>query len=182
MSAPARALVDPVPTPRPTGRGRPGRPDASGRGPGPRTSGRAPAPATARRAARAARAPSAAARPARDARARRGRLAFAVLATAVAFLAVTGVVALNALVAQGEFRIEALERRIDGLAEAYRVRTEEAARLSAPRRIAAWARRHGMRLPDEVHILHVPGPDRAAPVGEPHLSQLALKPIVEGAP
>ncbi|HWO71618.1 MAG TPA: hypothetical protein VNP94_12835, partial [Actinomycetota bacterium] len=135
-----------------------------------------------RRPARAVRVPATVRRPARDARARRGRLAFAVLATAVVFLAVTGVVALNALVAQGEFRIEALEQRIDGLADAYRVRTEEAARLSAPRRIAAWARRHGMRLPDDVHILHVPGPDRAAPVGEPHPPQLALKPIVEGEP
>ncbi|HXF72693.1 MAG TPA: hypothetical protein VNO79_08820, partial [Actinomycetota bacterium] len=131
-----------------------------------------PAPASARRPLRASAG--------RPARASRRRLAFAVLATAVVSLAVIGVVALNALVAQGEFRIEALEERVDGLAEAYRVRTEEAARLSAPRRIAAWARRHGMRLPDDVHILHVPGPDRAAPVGEPLLPGLALKPLVEG--
>lgn len=163
MSAPARALGAPVAAPRPARPARRGRPAGA---------------VGARRAE--ARPPAVV--PRGRARARRGWVAFAALATALVFLAVTGVVALNALVVQGEFRIEALEERIDGLADAYRVRTEEAARLSAPRRIAAWARRHGMRLPDDVHILHVPGPDRAAPVGEPHLSGLALEPIVEGGP
>jgi cell division protein FtsL len=181
VSVPARALGDQVALPRPARGGRPRRPAA----PGPRS---APRTSTARTRAAARRAPSAvrpgpvaAHRPVRTG-ARRGRLAFTVLAAALASLAVTGVVALNALVAQREFRIEALEERIDGLADAYRARTEEAARLSAPRRIAAWARRHGMRLPDEVHILHLPGPDRAASVGEPRLSELALEPIVEGGP
>jgi hypothetical protein len=33
----------------------------------------------------------------------------------------------------------------------------QAAHLSAPGRVATWARRTGMRLPDDPHILHVGG-------------------------
>jgi hypothetical protein len=47
----------------------------------------------------------------------------------------------------------------------------EQATLSAPGRIAAWASRHGMRLPDDIRILHAPGVGSADPAGAGTSSQ-----------
>jgi len=97
---------------------------------------------------------------------------------------VVGLVVLNALLAQSSFRIQAAEERLENLADLHVELTRRAAHLSDPGRIAAWAQWHGMRLPDDIHILHVRADDLAAPAGAPDLldlDRLALKPIVEGA-
>ncbi len=77
---------------------------------------------------------------------------------------VLGILVLNVLLAQQSLRIDEAERRIEALAAEHLELVEEQATLSAPGRIAAWASRHGMRLPDDIRILRAPnGP--ADPAG-----------------
>ncbi|HET7870178.1 MAG TPA: hypothetical protein VFM85_07665 [Actinomycetota bacterium] len=78
---------------------------------------------------------------------------------------VLGLVALNALLAQSSFRVDDLEDRVGVLTQENMELTRQQAALSAPGRIAAWARSHGMRLPDEIRFLHVPAARTAAPAG-----------------
>ncbi len=121
----------------------------------------------------------------KSARRTRHHVGFVVLASILVGSMVLGLVATNALLAQSSFRMQDLSQRIDELSGRYLQLTREAAHLSAPGRIAAWARRHGMRLPDDIHILRVPTVDRAAPAGEsdmPDLESLAMKAVVEGRP
>jgi cell division protein FtsL len=69
---------------------------------------------------------------------------------------VLGIVVLNVLLAQQSFRIQDAERRIDALSRERLGLVREQATLSAPGRIAGWASRHGMRLPDDIRILRAP--------------------------
>ncbi|HEU4355268.1 MAG TPA: hypothetical protein VFT27_06730 [Actinomycetota bacterium] len=78
---------------------------------------------------------------------------------------VLGIVSLNALLAQQSFRIDETERRIDALETERLDLVHEQASLSAPGRIAAWARRNGMRLPDDIRSLHAFGDARSVPAG-----------------
>jgi hypothetical protein len=108
-----------------------------------------------------------------------------VLAAAVIGVSVAGLVTLNAFLAQASFRVDDLEGRVGGLAEQYQTLTRQTAHLSAPGRIAGWAERHGMRLPDagDLHVLHVPGAGPVAPAGDADpldRSSEELKPIVVG--
>jgi cell division protein FtsL len=101
-------------------------------------------------------------------RARRGtrrQLGFVLLASALVGSMVFGIVVLNVLLAQASFRIDESERRIEALSEEHLELQREQATLSAPGRIAAWASRHGMRLPDDIRILHAPGKGSADPAG-----------------
>jgi cell division protein FtsL len=96
---------------------------------------------------------------------------------------VLGLVSLNALLAQTSFRIDDVSDRIDSLSQEFLRLTREQAELSAPGRIAAWASRHGMRLPDDIHLLHVPTSASAAPAGVPDSLDpraLAAKALAEG--
>ena len=77
---------------------------------------------------------------------------------------VFGVVVLNVLLAQQSFRIDEAERRLEILDRDHLELVREQATLSAPDRIAAWADRHGMRLPDDIRILRAPN-DSADPAG-----------------
>ncbi len=92
-------------------------------------------------------------------------MGFLLLATVFAVLAVLGLVSLSALLAQNQFRIERLSNRIETLGERNGALQREAAQLSAPGRVATWARRNGMRLPDDPHILHVGGAGSDDPAG-----------------
>ena len=87
------------------------------------------------------------------------RLGFAAASVAVAGALVLGLVTLNAMVAQSSFRVDDLHARVEDLSRHYALLERQAARLSAPGRIAAWAERHGMRLAPEgdLHILKVKG-------------------------
>jgi hypothetical protein len=69
---------------------------------------------------------------------------------------VFGIVVLHALLAQRSFRIDDAERRIEVLGTEHLDLVRAQATLSAPGRIAAWATRHGMRLPDDIRILRAP--------------------------
>jgi cell division protein FtsL len=86
---------------------------------------------------------------------------------------VFGIVVLNALLAQTSFRIDQAERQLEELSQEHLALVREQATLSAPGRIAAWASRHGMRLPDDIRILHAPGVGSADPAGAGTSSQAA---------
>jgi cell division protein FtsL len=78
---------------------------------------------------------------------------------------VFGIVVVNVLLAQTSFRISTAEQRLEELSQEHLELVSEQASLSAPGRIAAWASRHGMRLPDDIRILHASGGRRADPAG-----------------
>jgi len=94
----------------------------------------------------------------------RGRAAFAVVfCTIVAFMGL-GLVSLKALLAQQSFAVDDLSTRLETLEGQHLELVSEQAQLSAPGRIAEWARRNGMRLPDDIRLLHAPGAS-TAPAG-----------------
>jgi cell division protein FtsL len=88
-----------------------------------------------------------------------------LLASTVVGSMVFGIVVVNVLLAQTSFRIGEAERHLEELSEDHLELVREQASLSAPGRISAWASRHGMRLPDDIRILHAPGSDPAEPTG-----------------
>jgi cell division protein FtsL len=88
-----------------------------------------------------------------------------LLASTVVGSMVFGIVVVNVLLAQTSFRIGEAERRLEELSEDHLELVREQASLSAPGRISAWASRHGMRLPDDIRILHAPGSGPAEPTG-----------------
>jgi cell division protein FtsL len=81
------------------------------------------------------------------------QVGFAVLASVVVGLLVLSIVVLHVLLAQQSFRIDEAERRAEVLRQEHLGLVTQQATLSAPGRIAAWAARHGMRLPDDIRIL-----------------------------
>ena len=87
-------------------------------------------------------------------------LSFAVLGSMV-----FGIVVVNVLLAQTSFRITSAEQRLEELSQEHLELVSEQASLSAPGRIAAWASRHGMRLPDDIRFLHASGGRQADPAG-----------------
>ena len=90
-------------------------------------------------------------------RARRGlHPRFLVFASAVIVTLVVGVVALNALFAQTAFAVHSMQTRVTELGEQHDVLAMEAAQLSSPSRISAWAELSQMVLPEHVVILRVP--------------------------
>jgi len=95
---------------------------------------------------------------------------FAVFASIVIGAMVLGIVSLNALLAQTSFRIDESERRIEALDREHLELVREQATLSAPGRIAAWARRNGMRLPDDIRSLHPSADPASAPAGVADIS------------
>lgn len=92
----------------------------------------------------------------------RVHLGFLAFTGVVVTLLVVGVVALNALVAQTAFHMREAEGRLADLHRIGVQLTDDAARLSSPGVVAAWARHHDMVTPaaGEVHILRVPGSGR----------------------
>ena len=87
-----------------------------------------------------------------------------LFASFVIVLLVLGVVATNALFAQTAFAVHSMQTRVTDLAEQRDVLATDAARLSSPSRIAAWAERYQMVLPDDVVILRVPESGRVRSV------------------
>ena len=88
-----------------------------------------------------------------------------MLSSAVLGSMVFGIVVVNVLLAQTSFRITSAEQRLEELSQEHLELVSEQASLSAPGRIAAWASRHGMRLPDDIRILHAPGGRQSDPAG-----------------
>jgi hypothetical protein len=87
-----------------------------------------------------------------------------VFASAVIALLVVGVVAVNALFAQTAFAVHSMQSHLTELSEQHDVLATTEARLSAPGRIATWAERYQMVLPENVVILRVPHFGRLASV------------------
>jgi cell division protein FtsL len=87
-----------------------------------------------------------------------------VFASAVIVVLVVGVVALNALFAQTAFAVHSTQTQLSDLAEQHDVLATEEAQLSSPGRIAVWAERYHMVLPDNVVILRVPHFGRSSSV------------------
>jgi cell division protein FtsL len=85
-----------------------------------------------------------------------------VFASLVIVALVLGVVAMNALFAQTAFAVHSLQTRVTDLSEQHDVLATDVARLSSPSRIATWAERYQMVLPDNVVILRVPRFGRVA--------------------
>ena len=79
-----------------------------------------------------------------------------MFASALVGSMVLGIVVLHALLAQQSFRIAEVERTIDELGVKRLELLRAQATLSAPGRIADWAFRHDMRLPDDIRILRAP--------------------------
>lgn len=122
------------------------------------------------------------------ARRKRHHLGFVLFAAVVVGLLVLGLVTLNAFVAQSSFRIDHLQTRVDEQSQRYLALERQAAHLSAPGRIAAWAGRHEMRTPDEISVLHVSGPRDPGRGGAPAdgsdalaADRVSLRPIAEGS-
>jgi cell division protein FtsL len=84
------------------------------------------------------------------------RLGFALFASALVGSLVFAIVVLHALLAQQSFRIAEAEQRIEVLDQERLGLVREQATRSAPGRIAAWATRHDMRLPDDIRFLRAP--------------------------
>jgi cell division protein FtsL len=89
-------------------------------------------------------------------RARRGSPAFWVLAAGVITASVVGIVSVSALLVQTSFHVDETGGRITSLLAERDTLREQAAELSSPSRVRAWAVLQGMVVPDRVVILRVP--------------------------
>ena len=107
---------------------------------------------------------------------RRRSRGFVFLASTILGSMVFGIVVVNVLLAQTSFRIDEAERHLERLSEEHLELAREQATLSAPGRISAWASRHGMRLPDDIRILHAPGTGPADPAGADSPTQTTDQP------
>ena len=99
---------------------------------------------------------------------RRGRKrGFAAFVVVVAFLAagsVFGLAAMNALLAQGSFRMQELSQQMEGLERQYGELRLSVADLSSAERIASEAKRLGLVLPGgEVEVVYVHGHEAGPP-------------------
>jgi cell division protein FtsL len=99
-----------------------------------------------------------------------------LLASTVVGSMVFGIVVVNVLLAQTSFRIDEAERHLEELSEDHLDLVREQATLSAPGRISAWASRPGMRLPDDIRILHASGAVSAEPAGADTSSSTTTNP------
>ena len=128
--------------------------------PAPREPRRPPTPS---RVAPPARTPAARPTPSTPprVRARRGsHPAFWLFSAILVAGLVLGVVALNALVVNTTYRLEAVEQRQRAAAESGAALEVQVAHQSSPSRISRWAGAHGMVLPDSDAVvpLQVAGP------------------------
>jgi cell division protein FtsL len=114
--------------------------------------------------AHATRAPAARPRtpspPRSSRRARRGlHPAFWAFSAVVVTGLAVGLVSLSALVVETGFGIGRTEDRIAALLERRELLSKEVATRSAPGRVAAWARGHGLVMPEQVVVLPVTRPE-----------------------
>jgi hypothetical protein len=98
--------------------------------------------------------------PAPPRRRRRGAVAFALVTSLLVAAMVLGLVVLNVMVSESSFRLDELSHRVARLERRVEIRRLEAARLSAPDRIARQARRLGLVVPDPRSVVHLQAPAR----------------------
>jgi cell division protein FtsL len=87
------------------------------------------------------------------------RVPFLIASAFLVGALVLSVATLQALISQNSFRLRELSRRGAVLQESVGRLNLEVARLSSPGRIARMARRSGLQLPGEVHVLPIDGED-----------------------
>jgi cell division protein FtsL len=85
-----------------------------------------------------------------------------VLSSLVVTVAVVGVVSLSALLVRASFAEQALRAQLHELDEAHQALVREVVTLSAPSRIAGWAREEGMIIAEDVVVLRVRAGGRGA--------------------
>jgi cell division protein FtsL len=71
---------------------------------------------------------------------------------------IIGIASLSALFVQSSFSVDDLQNRLGSLQQQHDVLRDEVAHASSPQRVMEWARARGMRTPDNVVILPLPGP------------------------
>jgi len=85
----------------------------------------------------------------------RGPTAFWILTALLVTLLIVALVSLSALLVRSSFRIEDLRGSISALREEQEALETEVVTLSAPSRIAAWARDEGMIVAESAQVLRV---------------------------
>jgi hypothetical protein len=93
-------------------------------------------------------------------RRRRGAVAFALVTSLLVAAMVLGLVVLNVMVSESSFRLDELSNRVARLERRVEIRRLEAARLSAPDRLARQAHRLGLVVPDPRSVVHLEAPAR----------------------
>lgn len=88
---------------------------------------------------------------------RRFHPAFWALTALVLTAIVVSLVSVSALVVETGFGIDRTEERIAELLDEGERLRRDVAMMSAPGRVASWARRGGLVMPEEVVVLQVPG-------------------------
>ena len=135
---------------------------------------------------RAATGPGTSSRAGSVRRARRGvHLRFSMFAGIVLAVLAVGVVTLNVFLAQSAFHVTSLREEVGGLSIDYDTLTDQAAGLSSPSRVAAWAHSRGMTTASHQVILHTKprGSDpstQATASNDPGGQALALEPVATG--
>jgi len=78
----------------------------------------------------------------------------------VAGVLIIGIASLSAMLVQTSFQGDDLRSQLGNLQQQHEVLRERVAAASSPQRIMEWARERGMRMPENVEILHLPATDR----------------------
>jgi cell division protein FtsL len=73
----------------------------------------------------------------------------------VVTLLIVAIVSLSALLVRASFRVEEVRQTLSSLQAEHEELAIDVVTLSAPSRIAAWARAHGMVRADDVEVLRV---------------------------
>ena len=94
--------------------------------------------------------------------ARRFHATFWAMTAAIVTTIVVALVSVSALVVETGFGVDRTEARIAQLLDDGERLRRDVAAMSAPGRIATWAKRSGLGRPEEVVVLQVPGDPSAA--------------------
>lgn len=86
---------------------------------------------------------------------RRSSSAFWVLTAIVVTVLIVGIVSISALLVRASFRVETIRETLSALQAEHAELTIEAVTLSAPSRIADWARNRGMVRAGDVQVLRI---------------------------
>jgi len=78
-----------------------------------------------------------------------------VLSAVIVTAAVVSVTSMSAMLVRSSFQEGDLRARLTGMAEEQQRLAREVVTLSAPSRVATWARAEGMVIAEDVEVLHV---------------------------
>jgi cell division protein FtsL len=101
----------------------------------------------------------------RDKTPRKLHLRFWIFAAATVSVLTISLVAISALRVQTDYAIRTAQADAVNAQTAHATLVNDVARLSAPARVAAWARAQGLVVPADAIILPIPGPGAGTPPG-----------------